>query len=87
MPNNKYGLNTGMVNPDWKFKYENLNEKIEKWSNILYSVFIKVSVPGLLLPNFILSYYSYFSTDLGSEAFGLPYPFWYDLNAITVMKH
>lgn len=75
------------MNPEWKFKYSNLNDKIEKWSNILYSALIKVSVPGILLPNFISSYYLYFSSDLGSEAFGLPYLFWYDLNAITVMKH
>ena len=69
-------IQIGMVNPESKLIYENLNEKIEKWSDIFYVVSVKVSGPGVLIINFIMSYYGYFTTDSGSDAFSLPFLFW-----------
>ena len=70
-------IQIGMVNTESELMWGNLNGKIEKWSDMFYSIIIKVTVPGLLIINFIMSYYLYFTSDLGSDAFTLPYPFWY----------
>lgn len=66
----------GVENPVSKIIYEQTNEKFEKWTKIIYFVCMKVTLPGCMAPNFFISYYNYFATDLGREAFRLPYPEW-----------
>lgn len=64
------------TNPTSKKMYDKANAKIEKYTKIFYFVGIKVSWPGLILPNVIISYFKYFTTDLGSESFKLPFVEW-----------
>ena len=66
----------GKDNVESKLVYENLHGKIEKWSQILYLALVKVT-PVIFIPNIILSFYLYFTTDLESDAFSLPFPMWY----------
>lgn len=54
--------------------YVETNELIEKWCNIIYTITIKLFVPILLLPKFIASFFLYFFSGLGDDAFELPFP-------------
>lgn len=65
-----------MGNPQSIRTYEKLNENIEKWTGLFYTVMVQVSVPAVLMPNFIISFYLYFATDFGGDAFSLPIPIW-----------
>lgn len=56
--------------------YEKINKKVEKWTEVLYFGLFKVTVPAALLPNCLWSFYIYFSTDLGRDAFNVPFPIW-----------
>lgn len=67
----------GCEYPDSKDIYGRVNKKNEKWTKMLDFVLLKVTLPGVIMPNFIISYFLYFATDLGSEAFRLPFPKWY----------
>lgn len=61
----------------YKELYEKSNRKVEFVSEVLRFVIVKVTVPAAILPIAFISYYKYFtSTDLGSDAFELPAPFW-----------
>lgn len=42
--------------------------------------------PGTMLPNCIISYFLYFATDSGSDAFRLPFPIWLANNLPYSMK-
>lgn len=68
------------MNPKSKKIFTEANENIEKYTKLICFVSIQISHPGLILPNFIISYYNYFTTDLeGGEAFTLAFPEWYVL--------
>ena len=67
---------SGCEYPDSKAIYERVNEKNEKWTKILDFVLLRVTLPGVIMPNFIISYFLYFATDLGSESFRFPFPKW-----------
>ena len=71
-----------MENPQSKQTYVKLNGKIEKWTGFFYFFLVKVSVPAVTMPQFIISFYLYFATDLGAEAFSLPYPMWCVLQSL-----
>lgn len=58
--------------------YEDANAFVEKLSTITDFALTKASFPIVLMPFPILSYIQYFTTDLGSDAFLLPFPGWYD---------
>lgn len=73
---NLFYLNKGLGNPISKTHYEKVNEKIEKLSGKLYFALVKISLPAFVLPDFIVSFFLYFSTDLGNQAFKLPFPTW-----------
>lgn len=66
----------GLENPFSKSLYIEMNERIEKISKILYFTIIKVTLPALMIPNLVVSFFLYFSTDLENEAFILPFPIW-----------
>lgn len=57
--------------------YANTNQSVEKVSDILYVVFIKVLLPSVIWPKFVISFVKYFATDLGGDAFDLPLPWWW----------
>lgn len=68
---------SGFENSSSKAIYEEVNQKVEKWTKILYFVLMNVSLPGIMMPNFVISYFLYFSTDLEVEAFRFPFPIWF----------
>lgn len=47
----------------------NVNEKIEKWTRIVYILFVRITVPLSGIPLFLISYYFYFVLDLGPDSF------------------
>lgn len=72
-PNN---FMAGLKSPTSKSIYMEANIFVEKWSSIIYVLFTKASVPIMILPLLILSYFLYFTTDLGRNAFQLPFVIW-----------
>lgn len=50
---------------------------MEKLSELVDLVVVKFSVPCLILPKAIVSYYLYFTTGFRSDAFDLPLPMWF----------
>lgn len=64
----------GLENPLSKAIYVEVNDKIEKWTSLLFWSFVKVSLPFVALPKILISFCSYFMTDAGSDAFELPFP-------------
>lgn len=57
--------------------YEKTKSRNETWIKLLVLSIIKVSHVGITTPNLVISYFNYFSTDLGSDAFILPFPMWF----------
>lgn len=66
----------GSKNPSLKLLYEKTNEKTEKWSKILFFLMVKFTPIAWLSPKVIISFYLYFTTDLGNDALELPSPMW-----------
>lgn len=53
---------------------------VELICKIIYIFMVKVFVPCFVCPRAMISFYLYFSTDLGCDAFDLPIPTWYVRN-------
>lgn len=66
----------GLENPSAAAKFIEVNEMVEKMATFFHFALVKLTLPCVLLPNFIMSYFSYFTTDLGADAFILPLPVW-----------
>lgn len=60
---------TESLDPISNHLYKESNKQIETFTWILHTLFTKVSVPFGIIPMAIISYYLYFTTELGSEAF------------------
>lgn len=60
-----------------KMIFKRINRQIEKWCGIVYFVVAKMTPIFWISPKLIYSLIVYFTTDLGNEAFELPYPEWY----------
>lgn len=56
--------------------YEKTNRFTENISKIIQTVVVHISVPGFVLPKAFYSYFMYFTTELGADAFELPIPTW-----------
>lgn len=54
--------------------YSKLNEKIEKMSELLFLVAVKITAPTAVLPALIIFANDYFTDNLSDESFYLPYP-------------
>lgn len=73
----QYDFAPGMKrDPKWRVKGDKTNRLVEKWSKIIDFALMKVCVPSAVLPKVVVSYFTYFTTDAGSEAFDLPIPSW-----------
>lgn len=59
-----------------KITYDEVNRRIEKYSEIAYIVMVKVSPVLLVLPKFVVAMFVYYTTDEGDEALELPFPLW-----------
>lgn len=66
----------GSKNPSTKQLYDNTNRKVEKWSEFIFLVMVKVTPIAWLLPKVIISLFLYLTTDLGNNALELPSPMW-----------
>lgn len=62
---------------DVKSILKNTNEFVEKWSRIGLFVFKYMLGPSGIGLKIVVSFYTYFSTDAGNDAFDLPFPMWY----------
>lgn len=66
----------GMHQATSKMIYEESNRLSEKFSGILIFVSTKLMIFLGLLPAFIISFFNYFTTELGGEAFQFVLPLW-----------
>lgn len=66
----------GSQNPASKIIYVKIIEKVEKWSRFIHIVLLYVTVPSFVLPKYVVSFYLFYTTDLGNDAFELPLPVW-----------
>lgn len=62
--------------PTAKPIYEKTNQVVEKYSNIGIFAMKNVIVPSFLLTKAFVTFFIYFNTDLGNDAFTLPIPMW-----------
>lgn len=58
-------------------KYTNLNKKIELLSKIYYFFVVKLTMPGVLMPSFVLTIVNYFVYNLENDSYFLPMPIVY----------
>lgn len=54
--------------------YREANEKIEKRTNTILNIMLRILIPCYVSPNMILSYYKYFTSDLTDDTFRLFIP-------------
>lgn len=66
----------GLENASSKPIYEEIIQKIEKLCEGLNFIIIYISTPCVMFPKCLISFFAYFTTDLGSEAFELPFSVW-----------
>lgn len=67
----------GQQCPGSKAIYDEIDQQIEKWSEIIRLAAGKGTPICLILPKSLLSFFLYFATDSGSESFLLPLPMWW----------
>lgn len=65
-----------LENPTNNEILDETNQFVEKWSRIGVFFFKYVAVPSYMLLTVIVSFFIYFTTDVGSDAFSLPWPMW-----------
>lgn len=68
-----------MDDPISAAEYVKVNEKVDKIARFL-RVSLIITLPFVLIPDFVKSYYLYLFTDLGAESFSLPFPMWSPFN-------
>lgn len=62
--------------------YSEAVDEVDRWATNFHLCFSKVSFPGIILPPFVMSYFAYFVTNLGEDAFHLPSLAWYVCSAV-----
>lgn len=67
--------------------YEKTNRQIEKSTEIITFVLVKL-LPGFWISmKVIVSYFMYFTTDLRNDAFELPIEMWYENSFAHLVRH
>lgn len=66
----------GWSDPASKDMFEKTNMQVKKLCKIAYFAIVNVSIPCITLPEAIYSYFIYYTTNLGGNAFELSIPFW-----------
>lgn len=64
------------IRPESRIIYVKAKTFVNKLTKIIYFIFLKIIIPLITLPYAFASYYLYFSTDLGRDAFQLPFHGW-----------
>ena len=67
---------SGSDNPTSKALFEKTDRHVEQWSEIGYLLIAKMTPAYWIFPWAIISYFVYFTTNLGNEAFELPVLLW-----------
>lgn len=62
-----------MRNPQSKHIYYEMSDRIEAVSDIVYFVLVKMTMPGVVLPSYLITIFNYFILDLKDESFFLPF--------------
>lgn len=57
--------------------YITTNEKLEKWTNKIIEIYLKIIFPISLLSSVVLCYFNYFVLNLSEESFVLLLPYSY----------
>lgn len=90
---NEVKLDMGVVfpglnrHPSSKNIYEKANRRVEKWSKFIYFYIVQIS-PLILLPKFIISFFYYFTTDVGNDSFELMISMWWVFrNNFYILRH
>lgn len=74
-------LFTESSEPESKKLYKEESDKVDKWIGLYHTAIVKVTIPLGGLPIAIYSYYTYYTTDMGADAFQLPFLIeWVPLN-------
>lgn len=60
--------------------YNEINEKIERTSKLVYTIFVEASIVGLIVPPIIITLVNYFIYDLKEQSYFLPTPVMYVIN-------
>lgn len=71
-------LYLGLVKSNAKDIYKKSHEKVEKWSKIMFSAMMKITLPCMMVSILIAGYVMYFTTDTGAESFQLLSFAWLD---------
>lgn len=56
--------------------YAETSQKIQKWIKRAHFVCIDLIPPLCIVPSFLTSFYTYFTTDLGADAFQQQFDAW-----------
>lgn len=67
----------GSFNEKKRDLYEKACKFIEISQNYIYIGYVKIVFPLTTVPYLVTSYFKYYTTDLGSDAFSLPFIMWY----------
>lgn len=67
----------GSINPALMRLYKETDAFVEKWHGRFMFTLIYITIPCISLPYLIWSFYLYYTTDLGKNAFREPFAFWY----------
>lgn len=62
--------------PILKMKYEQSDRLAEEWSEIIFMLTVKLTSICGVMTTLTYSFFVYFTTDLGRDAFLLPIPMW-----------
>lgn len=73
----------GLKNPATQKLYKKTNQRVETVCRVIDVISLKILAPGFVLPKAIFSYFQYFRTDLGPDAFELSLPVWYVILNLT----
>lgn len=66
----------GLAHPTSKPIYNQTDQKIEKYIEILKTLLLILTPIGVLIPLFIVGCISFFTTQMGDDAFVSPFPSW-----------
>lgn len=66
----------GLENPESKLLYEKHNQQVDKLVKTLIFAVTKVSLNLALWPMCLVSYFTYYTTDMQSDAFKMPFFLW-----------
>lgn len=63
-----------------RIMYNEMNEKIERISKLVYSIFVEASIAGLVVPPLLITLVNYFIYDLKEDSYFLPTPVLYAID-------